>query len=355
MISPHESLELNPKRGLLAAVLGNPSTYPGLVSIYDVSQDCRHPVLQSTRPVARLGHESGFSQDGKTFYASGTAIEGDLRDRRDRPQEPARDLAGQRHLPRHDAEPRRQPRLHRRPGRRAADPRHQRDPGAQGQPAGARGQPPDLEARRRSRRTRSRSPCDGKPYVLEFDEYTAGHDRRRQQRRGGRRRASSTSPTSAAPKRGLQPAPAGQPAGRPRGGAQRPRRLQPGPGLRRALLRPLDAEVDPTVVACSFIASGPARVRHQRAAKPKEIAYYVAPTQPRARTGSGQRLRDVQARDRAGRREVWYTRRRDRLLQSCAWRRGVARGRGAAAAAAAACARAVADRAAQHRPRAARA
>ena len=34
------------------------------------SEDCRQPVLQSTRPVARLGHESGFAQDGKTFYAT---------------------------------------------------------------------------------------------------------------------------------------------------------------------------------------------------------------------------------------------------------------------------------------------
>jgi hypothetical protein len=75
MLSPHESLNLNPKRGLLAAVTGNPSTYPGLVSIYDVSKDCRHPVLQSTSAVARLGHESGFSPDGKTFYATGTARE----------------------------------------------------------------------------------------------------------------------------------------------------------------------------------------------------------------------------------------------------------------------------------------
>ena len=74
MLSPHESLNLNPRRGLLAAVLGNPSTYPGLVSIYDVHEDCRHPVLQSTRPVARFGHESGFSADGKTFYATGTAM-----------------------------------------------------------------------------------------------------------------------------------------------------------------------------------------------------------------------------------------------------------------------------------------
>jgi hypothetical protein len=75
MLSPHESLNLNPRRGLLAAVLGNPSTYPGLVSIYDVRQDCRHAVLQSTRPVARLGHESGFSPDGRTFWATGTAVE----------------------------------------------------------------------------------------------------------------------------------------------------------------------------------------------------------------------------------------------------------------------------------------
>ena len=53
------------KRGLLAAVLGNPSTYPGLVVVYDVSQDCRQPVLQSTAPVARLGHESGFSRTAR--------------------------------------------------------------------------------------------------------------------------------------------------------------------------------------------------------------------------------------------------------------------------------------------------
>src|SRR6202008_4259543 len=58
MLSPHEALNINAKRGLLAAVLGNPSTYPGLVSIYDVHADCRHPVLQSTQPVARIGHES---------------------------------------------------------------------------------------------------------------------------------------------------------------------------------------------------------------------------------------------------------------------------------------------------------
>src|SRR4051795_1872437 len=70
MLSPHESLSLNSKRGLLAAVSGNPDTYPGWVSIYDLSKDCRKPELQFSGPLARLGHESGFTTDGKTFYAT---------------------------------------------------------------------------------------------------------------------------------------------------------------------------------------------------------------------------------------------------------------------------------------------
>ena len=73
MLSPHESVVLNQKRGLLAAVNGNPATEPGLVAIYDVSKDCRHPVHDFTGPLAKLGHESGFSVDGKTFYATATA------------------------------------------------------------------------------------------------------------------------------------------------------------------------------------------------------------------------------------------------------------------------------------------
>jgi hypothetical protein len=70
MQSPHESLNLNAKRGLLAAVYGTPGAAPGVVDVYDVSQDCRQPQLQSSAPVAFLGHESGFAQDGKTFYAT---------------------------------------------------------------------------------------------------------------------------------------------------------------------------------------------------------------------------------------------------------------------------------------------
>jgi hypothetical protein len=70
MQTPHESLRLNEKRGLLAAVMGNAATYPGFIDIYDVNEDCRQPVLQSSLPVGLLGHESGFAPDGNTFYAT---------------------------------------------------------------------------------------------------------------------------------------------------------------------------------------------------------------------------------------------------------------------------------------------
>jgi hypothetical protein len=70
MQTPHESLLLNEKRGLLVAVMGNPLFYPGVVDVYDVNADCRHPALQSSLPVGLLGHESGFAPDGNTFYAT---------------------------------------------------------------------------------------------------------------------------------------------------------------------------------------------------------------------------------------------------------------------------------------------
>jgi hypothetical protein len=73
MLSPHESVVVNAKRGIIAAVLGNPNTYPGDVAFYDASTDCRHPIKDFEGVIARIGHESGFSPDGRTFYAAGTA------------------------------------------------------------------------------------------------------------------------------------------------------------------------------------------------------------------------------------------------------------------------------------------
>ena len=73
MLSPHESLLLNKKRGLLAATLGTAATYPGILDVYDVKTDCRHPRLLSSTPSGVLGHESGFAPDGRTFWTASTA------------------------------------------------------------------------------------------------------------------------------------------------------------------------------------------------------------------------------------------------------------------------------------------
>ncbi len=72
MLSPHESVLLNKRRGLLGAVMGNPGTTAGILDLYDVRTNCRHPKLLSSTPTAVLGHESGWSPDGRTFYASST-------------------------------------------------------------------------------------------------------------------------------------------------------------------------------------------------------------------------------------------------------------------------------------------
>jgi hypothetical protein len=70
MLTPHESVRLNTKRGLLVADMGYPTWNPGFVDVYSVKKDCRHPVLQSSTPMGILGHEGGFAPDGKTFYVS---------------------------------------------------------------------------------------------------------------------------------------------------------------------------------------------------------------------------------------------------------------------------------------------
>jgi hypothetical protein len=50
--------------------LSTPAANAGQVDVYDVSADCRNPVLKSSTPFGILGHESGFAPDGKTFYVS---------------------------------------------------------------------------------------------------------------------------------------------------------------------------------------------------------------------------------------------------------------------------------------------
>jgi hypothetical protein len=72
MQSPHESLSLNQKRGLLVADMGYPTFNPGFVDVYDLTADCRHPTLKASLPTGILGHEGNFSPDGNTFWVSST-------------------------------------------------------------------------------------------------------------------------------------------------------------------------------------------------------------------------------------------------------------------------------------------
>ena len=73
MNTPHESVVVSQKRGLVAAVAGNPTTNAGIIDIYDISKDCRQPELKSSTPMGLLGHESGLSADGNTFYSASPA------------------------------------------------------------------------------------------------------------------------------------------------------------------------------------------------------------------------------------------------------------------------------------------
>lgn len=73
MLSPHESLLVNNERGLLVGVMGTAATAPGVLDVYDVRTDCRHPRLLSSSLSGILGHESGFAPDGMTYYVAGVA------------------------------------------------------------------------------------------------------------------------------------------------------------------------------------------------------------------------------------------------------------------------------------------
>ncbi|MCU1587031.1 MAG: hypothetical protein JWN31_524 [Frankiales bacterium] len=68
--TPHESVRVNQKRGLIVADMGNPVAHPGFVDVFDISKDCRHPALLSTTPLGVLGHEGGFAPDGLTYYVA---------------------------------------------------------------------------------------------------------------------------------------------------------------------------------------------------------------------------------------------------------------------------------------------
>jgi hypothetical protein len=311
MLSPHESLNLNTKRGLLAAVNGNLTTEPGLVSIYDAHADCRHPVLESTSPVARFGHESGFAIDGKTFYATGTSVQAitaiDVTD----PKAPHAVWQG--NILSH--------------GMSLSDDGNRAyiaDPTAGEMlildTSEIQARKPNPQTREISRLTwKSASipqnaipfTSHGKPYVLEFDEYTQGtlqpngdgdavgagriidisNERAPHVVSNLRLQVNQPKDHAAA---GGDPGASGQ----IHGGAQ---------GYAGHYCN-IPTRVDPKIAACSFIASGLRLFDISDPTAPREIGYFVAPPQPRSENG-------YQASDFAmsqpafvpERREVWFS------------------------------------------------
>jgi hypothetical protein len=78
MVDPLESLKVNARRQLLAAVDSITGTGGPMIELYDISADCRFPrLLSPTRPQGSAapqdpvrGDEGSFSPDGLTYYAT---------------------------------------------------------------------------------------------------------------------------------------------------------------------------------------------------------------------------------------------------------------------------------------------
>jgi|tagenome__1003787_1003787.scaffolds.fasta_scaffold20985121_2 hypothetical protein len=306
MLSPHESLNLNVKRGLLAAVDGNPATYPGVVSIYDVHRDCRHPEHDFTGLIARLGHESGFSMDGKTFYATGTAYKAitaiDVTD----PKNPHPIWQG--NVTSH--------------GMSLSD---DGDRAYIADPTGrnmlildtsqVQARKPSPQTREISRLTWDKASIPqnaipftshGHPYVLEFDEYDAST-------------LGSGSPDDVGAGRIIdiadeqapkivsylrlqvdQPADHAAAKGDPGGGGS--------PQGYAAHYCNIPTREDPKLVACSFIASGLRLFDISDVAAPREVGYFVAPTQARTENqGQASDFAMSMPAFATDRREIWFT------------------------------------------------
>jgi hypothetical protein len=304
MLSPHESLNLNPQRGILAAVLGNPATYPGLVSIYSVKQDCRHPVLDATGLYARWGHESGMSPDG-TFWATGTGVPAVAAIDTSDPQHPKTVWDG--NLSSHGMNI-------------SAD-------GKRGYVADANGQKlvildtsqvaahkPNPQVTEISALTwqgvsipQNAVPftSHGHPYLLEFDEYATGTYGGASGVPGGVRIidiADEHHPRVVSDIRLQIHQPAAHSAASGDPGA-----LSPVQGYASHYCN-IPTHVDPAILACSMIASGLRVFDIEDVLHPREIGYYVSP--PSARVETGEQPSDfAMSRPEFApeRREIWYT------------------------------------------------
>ena len=237
MQTPHESLNISVERGLLAAVMGNPAFAPGVVDVYDISRDCRHPELHGQRSGERLRPRE---RDGARRPDLLPDVDQHRPHDRRRPEQPAHCRS--------------------RSGRASSTRTACRSPttatAATWRRATGWSSSTSPRSRRASRIRRSR---DQPPRVVEHDDPADRHpgDDRRQavpggdrrvlvgrvRRRRRRERAARGSGADhrhlrrAAPVRGLQHPARGAPAGEPRGDRGRPGRAEPGAGLRGPLLQ----------------------------------------------------------------------------------------------------------------------
>jgi hypothetical protein len=306
MMSPHESLSLNTRRGLLAAVLGNPSTQPGLVSIYSVSADCRHPALESTTPVARFGHEGNFSPDGNTFYAAGTSVKAitaiDVTD----PKQPHAIWQGNEYshgLTISDD------------GNRAyvADPVNGNLLILDTSQIQARKPRPQLSEISRLTWGPVTIPQNaipitihGRSYMLEFDEYAFRFSGAAPPDTVGAARIIDISDESHPRVVSNLRLEVNQPAGHHEASGD-PGTIDPAQGYAAHYCN-VPQEVDPEIVACSFISSGLRVFDIRDPLHPREVAYFVAPPKQAPENGyNGSNFAMSKPAFAPERREVWYS------------------------------------------------
>ncbi len=344
MLTPHESLVLSQSRGLLVAVAGNLVTNIGQIDIYDISQDCRHPVLKSTSPVGFLGHESGLSPDGNTFYSASPSAQTLVAVDISNPSLPQPISFG--NYDSHGLSISND-------GNRAY---------VAGTDSGliildtsqvqARAPSPQMPEVARLQWQSMSIPQNaipitvkGHPYLVEIDEFGT------QQQVGAGRIIDIANETE--PARGLEPPARGAPEGELPGAGQRQRREQPRSGLRRPLLQRADAggprdrrlHHDPVRPPCVRHTRPGASARDRLLQRSGEAAHRPA----RGHQPAAEQLGDGEPDVRARAQRDLVLRRPQRLLRRAAHERGDVRaaelGRPLPRAP-------LADRPAQHRPRA---
>jgi hypothetical protein len=306
-LTPHESVDVNQKRGLLAEVSGNLATEPGYVSIYDLHKDCRHPVMDAGGLFARLGHESGFSTDGKTFYASATGYHSivalDLTD----PKSPHAVWEGNLRSHGLSLSP---------DGNRAylTEPLDHYMLILDTSEIQARKPNPQAHEIARLAWSHGSLPQNampftqhGKPYVLEFDEFNGATLALGSPDDIGAARIIDVSDERAPKVIANLRLQVNQPTEHAKYSNDDPGSFSPGQGYAAHYCN-LDSRTNAKVVACSFIVSGLRVFDISNVRKPKEIAYYVAPAKAAAENGGdGSNYAMSKPAFAPKRHEVWYT------------------------------------------------